>query len=180
MKIKEVYEVESGTRKRWYNYYQCDGCGVRYRKQKRLADGAKQEHYCSSKCFFAKVDPNSSRVVVTCAHCNVEFPKLISKLSGSKSGKYFCSREHKDLAQAYLKDIQPDHYNTGTGEYTYREKALKAYPNVCISCGYSNISALEVHHIDKNRQNNDLSNLEILCANCHTLEHKGLRTGVQR
>ena len=34
---------------------------------------------------------------------------------------------------------------------------------------------LELHHIDGNRFNNDLNNLQILCANCHSLtpNHSG-------
>ncbi len=30
---------------------------------------------------------------------------------------------------------------------------------------------LELHHVDGNRSNNDLSNLRILCPNCHSLTH---------
>lgn len=180
MKIKESYEIEYGTRKRWFNYYTCDCCEKEYRKQKRLAEGAKMEHFCSKECYWDFVNPNNARIEVTCAHCGINFMKLKSKLSGSKSGLYFCCREHKDLAQTYLKEIQPGHYGVGTGEYSYRDKALRQLENKCNECGYDNVNALEVHHKDKDRSNNDISNLEILCANCHTLEHKGLRTGVQR
>ena len=31
---------------------------------------------------------------------------------------------------------------------------------------------LIVHHKDRDRNNSDISNLEILCANCHMKEHK--------
>lgn len=31
---------------------------------------------------------------------------------------------------------------------------------------------IELHHIDGNHSNNNLSNLNILCSNCHSLEHK--------
>ena len=42
----------------------------------------------------------------------------------------------------------------------------------CQRCGYSeSIEILGVHHIDRNRKNNKLNNLEILCPNCHSLEH---------
>ncbi|WP_218813445.1 HNH endonuclease [Rickettsiella endosymbiont of Dermanyssus gallinae] len=42
----------------------------------------------------------------------------------------------------------------------------------CNRCAY-NIEprTLGVHHKDKNRNNNDISNLEVLCPNCHSLEH---------
>lgn len=39
-------------------------------------------------------------------------------------------------------------------------------------CGYKeHVGVLEVHHIDKNTQNNILSNLMVLCANCHKMTH---------
>lgn len=169
MKIKEVYEIEYGSHKRWYNYYTCDNCGTEYSKQKRLAENAPQEHFCSRECYYIFVNPKD-RVTLTCAHCSCTFTRPKSKLKNSKSGLYFCSREHKDLAQSYIKAIQPSHY--GNGEYNYRNKALRELNNACARCGYSNVLALEVHHKDRDRSNNHISNLEILCANCHTLEHK--------
>ena len=30
-----------------------------------------------------------------------------------------------------------------------------------------------LHHKDRDRHNNDISNLEILCSNCHAIEHWG-------
>lgn len=41
----------------------------------------------------------------------------------------------------------------------------------CAKCGYTDIQALQVHHIDRNRKNNNLDNLQVLCCNCHRLEH---------
>ena len=29
---------------------------------------------------------------------------------------------------------------------------------------------LELHHIDNNHNNNELSNLEVLCPNCHAMK----------
>lgn len=64
------------------------------------------------------------------------------------------------------------YFRTRDGATTYRERALKHYGCICSSCGFSNVLALEVHHIDKNRDNNSIENLKVLCANCHTLTHK--------
>jgi 5-methylcytosine-specific restriction endonuclease McrA len=36
---------------------------------------------------------------------------------------------------------------------------------VCVSCGST--ERLEIHHIDRNRNNNDAENLQILCHSCH-------------
>ncbi len=44
--------------------------------------------------------------------------------------------------------------------------------NKCEKCGISNWNnnpiSLELHHIDDNHHNNDFSNLQILCPNCHS------------
>lgn len=45
--------------------------------------------------------------------------------------------------------------------------------NICENCGLDtywngNPINLELHHIDGNRKNNELSNLQLLCPNCHS------------
>ena len=42
----------------------------------------------------------------------------------------------------------------------------------CEECNFDNPLALEVHHKDRNRKNNNLDNLQLLCCNCHTIKHK--------
>lgn len=54
----------------------------------------------------------------------------------------------------------------------YRDIAYKVYGKICSKCGYDNALALEVHHKDRNRENNSIDNLEVLCCNCHAIEHK--------
>ena len=166
MFLYEKLEKDTEGRNRVFNYYSCNNCRNEYKKQKRLAEGAAQEHYCSQKCYR----DSTTRIKVTCAHCGTIFTKQPSKMN-TKSGLHFCSREHKDLAQKYIKEIQPAHYGTTTKNY--RDKALNHYGCRCSKCGFTNVAALEVHHIDRNRDNNDISNLVVLCANCHRIEHRG-------
>lgn len=51
----------------------------------------------------------------------------------------------------------------GIGTYTRVKKSQ------CELCGSTKY--LVVHHIDKDRYNNDLSNLQTLCRKCHTTKH---------
>lgn len=45
----------------------------------------------------------------------------------------------------------------------------------CARCGYCEFkSSLHVHHPDKNRDNNDPSNLIVLCSNCHQGLHHNI------
>lgn len=114
---------------------------------------------------------NQNRTTVKCAYCNKEFIKKNSSLKNSKSGLFFCCREHKDLAQKInagesFKSIRPTHYKNGIG--TYRENAFFEYPHQCAVCSWKeDEDVLEVHHIDENRENNNISNLIILCPICH-------------
>lgn len=41
----------------------------------------------------------------------------------------------------------------------------------CEKCMYNKAEILQIHHKDRNRKNNDLSNLELICPNCHYEEH---------
>jgi 5-methylcytosine-specific restriction endonuclease McrA len=41
----------------------------------------------------------------------------------------------------------------------------------CERCGFTGL-ALHIHHKDRNHKNNNLDNLEVLCANCHHIEHR--------
>jgi len=41
----------------------------------------------------------------------------------------------------------------------------------CKLCG--NKKDLQIHHIDENRKNNQISNLLILCRSCHSKQHRG-------
>ena len=62
-------------------------------------------------------------------------------------------------------------------ERTYRERALKLFPEVCARCGREfagkKLRELTVHHRDHNHDNNppDGSNWELLCIYCHDNEH---------
>ncbi len=53
----------------------------------------------------------------------------------------------------------------------YRKLAYKKYGYICSNCGIKDKRALMVHHKDKNRQNNKIENLIVLCYNCHVIEH---------
>jgi 5-methylcytosine-specific restriction endonuclease McrA len=127
------------------------------------------------KCYEEKLEKEKQekRTEVTCAYCGKKFLKLNSRLQNSKSGLYFCCREHKDLGQRIennLTEIWPEHYGVKhfVGSTIYRTLAFRNYKHECAICGYNEDERmLEVHHIDSNRQNNELKNLIILCPMCH-------------
>ena len=59
---------------------------------------------------------------------------------------------------------------------TYRRRALQEYGAFCNRCGYADeLSMLDCHHINSDRKNNALENLEILCLWCHGLETRKVK-----
>ncbi len=153
----------------------------KYRKHKRSPN---EGCFCSSKCAanYGRIKPKLPNVV--CAFCEKAFYKTTSNQSYSKSGLYFCCRAHKDAAQRIggIPEIMPPHYGTGTGENTYRNILLRENPELkCRNCSYDAVpEVLQVHHKDCNHQNNDISNLILLCPTCHQVEHFKTRTGYWR
>jgi hypothetical protein len=141
--------------------------------------------YCTKKCTgeaikkqriakFALINtPN-----VECAYCKEMFYLSESKKKNSRSGLFFCCREHKDIAQRIggIKEIQPPHY-TNAGR-VYRDIAFRNKQKICERCDYSKIpEVLVVHHKDRNRENNNIENLEVLCPTCHSEEHFNNKDG---
>ena len=118
-----------------------------------------------------------------CEYCGKTFYRNKSKKSLSKSGIYFCCRNHKDLGQrieANIKDIQPSHYGKSdpSNSNRYRKLAFRYLELKCNKCGYDKYpNILEVHHKDLNRNNESISNLEILCSRCHDEFHYLTKTG---
>ena len=91
---------------------------------------------------------------IKCKFCESEFYPV----SKNQQGK-FCSRLCNGM------------YKIATGELNYVNKAFIYYENKCNRCGIDDDKVLCVHHIDHNRKNNDIKNLEIVCANCHHMHH---------
>lgn len=138
---------------------------------------------CSADCFMrgaadirsscpecTKEKRLNSRLLLICDYCGKQFSRSPSKIQNSKSGLQFCCRECKDAAQRLENNFQalwPSHYGNGK-QIHYRARAFQEYEHKCTNCGWNeDADILEVHHIDENRENNDLKNLMILCPICH-------------
>lgn len=111
--------------------------------------------YCSESCK-EKSRPDGQKKDFVCQFCGKPF-----KRRAFNNACMFCSRQCSGL------------WSTATGKQSYFYKAFLGLPHKCNRCGIDDFSVLIVHHKDRNRNNNDLSNLEILCANCHYRIHFG-------
>lgn len=124
--------------------------------------------YCSVICR------NESQRIgqnVNCSFCAKKIYKSPHSLLHSKSKLYFCDK-HCQTRWRNREYVEEKSINWKNGIRTYRNilKRNKKTPK-CLNCGISNEILLVVHHLDKNRQNNKVSNLIWLCHNCHYQVH---------
>lgn len=118
-------------------------------------------------CYDCKSRPRP------CEQCGVVFsPNPEAKVNARwcsvkcrQKAKHIRSYEKKGYDQ---KGENNNAYKNGIG--TYSEKGFEELGRMCNRCGSE--ENLCVHHKDENRQNNELTNLEVLCRSCHAKEHQ--------
>lgn len=127
----------------------CNECNYEHRIS---PDTILYKHNKLKPCF------NCANPVVICDYCGIEFRKRKSEIE--KTSKSYCSIKCRNKA---LNDVR----RTPTIN-NYRTLALANYEHKCAVCGWDeDVDILEVHHIDEDREHNELSNLMILCPICH-------------
>ena len=134
--------------------------------------------FCCRKCRTNYRSPDTW-TKVTCAKCNKEFLKENNRLT-SKTGLYFCTRECKDLAQRYSSIPEMyKHYGEKRTGLGIREVIDRfGFKQECVGCQENRLYLLCIHHIDSDRTNNEISNFEIVCYNCHALRHMELKNNI--
>ncbi len=124
--------------------------------------------YCSIQC---RNRSQMRGLYVICGNCGKSTYKSPKSLLHSKSKNYFCDKKCQASwrNKQYLGEKSKNWIN---GIRTYRNILRRSNaPEVCCLCGNSLKILLVAHHIDKNRENNDVTNLVWLCHNCHYLVH---------
>ena len=72
-----------------------------------------------------------------------------------------------------MKEKRKKQRGINLGEKDYRKTAFENYERECEICNYKeHTEILVIHHADEDRNNNNHSNLQVLCPNCHELIHK--------
>lgn len=132
-------------------------CEVCAKEFDHISSRCNKAKYCSRQCYH-KAQRLKGTVEYTCKHCSMKF------LGAPSHKRVYCSRACVSKSE---KSIWKANYTT-VRKNMKRRKLLTE----CQRCGYSkNLNILGVHHRDRDRNNNELSNLEVLCANCHSEEH---------
>ena len=129
--------------------------------------------YCSSKCA-QRFSQAKMTVRLDCAYCGKPFMRNAGDAAKTKYKKrIYCDREC--MWADKIRQAPRSKKWGAVSKWFRRFNRMKC----CSRCGYDEETGiLIIHHKDRNRDNNELDNLEVLCPNCHSLEHlKENKTG---
>ncbi len=132
--------------------------------------------YCSKTCQYSGQRTGKE---FSCFVCKKNIYRMLKDIKNSKSGKYFCSKSCQTTwRNSFFSGDKHKNWNGGTASYKGILTKSGAV-QICAKCQNEDKRILAVHHKDKNRKNNAVSNLIWLCHNCHYLihHHKDESTG---
>lgn len=125
--------------------------------------------YCSKTC--QNISQRKGKEF-PCNYCGKSIIRRPADIRKSKSGYFYCSGSCSIAWKNSQLKSGENHYLWNGGKATYRGRLLRKGGKIkCNRCGIIDVRILDAHHIDSNRNNNSVENLEWLCKNCHFLEH---------
>jgi len=115
--------------------------------------------FCSILCYG-----KFQRIEKPCIVCGKPILAGLNKITCSRS----CSNKHR-VGIKYKLSLPRKNKVINERQQKLRLISLKG--SKCERCSYARTEILQVHHKDKDRNNNELGNLELICPNCHYEEH---------
>lgn len=141
----------------------CSRCNEPFRRH----NGHVTQKFCSHACRFPK--PARRR----CMHCTEWF-----RPRRANPNQECCSRECSRRRWSQQRKLTNRNSGIWCNEREAKAELLKQQKGACKSCGWNRTpEVLELHHKDRNRKNKRLSNLELICPNCHAEDHFRDKTG---
>lgn len=137
---------------------QCTTCHTPiYRRPIQISSGSV---FCSLKCCGV-----SQRTERTCTMCEKKFV----------GAKRTCSRACANKRRSGMKYTGENKFNNARLGTLLKERLALKRGGICERCREKNYAILQVHHkIERHRGGTDaMSNLELLCPNCHATHHLG-------
>jgi len=148
--VTETYKRKPNTK--------CVVCDTLVYRRPSLLHKALGKAFCGSDCYGIYC-----RKEIPCTVCGKPILAGLNKKTCSRS----CSNTNR-VGTKYtgrpLKDKVKD-------QRSLKIKLLKERGKICECCGYDKYKILQIHHKDRNRNNNTMDNLELICPNCHYEKH---------
>lgn len=114
--------------------------------------------FCSSECYGV-----ANRKESPCVVCGA--PILAS--TNAKTCGRACANKNR-VGIRYKIGSPKDKVKD---ERSIKLRLMASRAQKCERCEYDRKEILNVHHKDRDHDNNDIGNLELLCPNCHAEEH---------
>ncbi|MEX2029204.1 MAG: HNH endonuclease [Candidatus Paceibacterota bacterium] len=114
--------------------------------------------FCTLECYGI-----SQRKEIPCAICKKPILAGLNKKT--------CSRSCANVQRTGIKYHLGSPRDKVKSQQALKIRLLKERGKKCERCDYDKYEILQVHHKDKNRNNNNLENLALICPNCHYEEH---------
>ena len=162
------FSLKSVRTNKWYNGLvpeykrnpntQCVQCANRIYRRPGELQRSRGRAFCSQFCYGI-----SQRKETPCVVCSA--PILAS------ANKKTCSRTCANKNRTGLKYHRGNPKSKVVYQRGLKIRLLNLRGHRCERCDYDKIEILQVHYKDRNRQHNELSNLELICPNCHAEEH---------
>jgi predicted nucleic acid-binding Zn ribbon protein len=128
-----------------------------YRRPSEITEN-KSRVFCSAKCYGI-----SCRKETFCVICGKSILAGLNKKTCSR----LCANKNRVGVQ--YKSNQPR--NKVVTLRRLKISLLESRGQKCERCSYNKSKILQVHHKNRDRRNNNLENLELICPNCHYEEH---------
>lgn len=163
---------------------QCENCQEVFNKHNSQIKKTKI-HFCSKRCYGDYKKTGQSRTCICCENlfykANNEFKKLHKRFCSNLCNKVYTylrnnkiDIDKKSIADATILLTE----QLKISFHSYRRRAIEQYGLKCNNKNcpieFSNIKLdecqYEVDHIDSDRNNNYIENLQVLCAYCHAMK----------
>ena len=104
--------------------------------------------------------------------CRKEGPCVVcGKMILAGLNKRTCSRGCANTHRAGIKYKIGRPRDKVRSQQALKTRLLEDRGKSCERCNYGKYQILQVHHKNRDRKNNGLKNLELVCPNCHAEEH---------
>lgn len=134
----------------------CDRCKTSiYRRPCEIRAG---RVFCSQKCYGI-----SNRKEAPCIVCGKPILAQFHKKT--------CSRSCANINRAGTNYHRGSPRDKVKSQRALKARLLQKRGPVCERCGFTEQRILQVHHKNRIRADNRLENLELICPNCHCMEH---------
>lgn len=114
--------------------------------------------FCSASCYGLHC-----RKEIPCSNCG----KLILSGLNKKTCSRICANQQRTGSRYKVNRLK----DKATTLRRLKIKLFNERGEKCERCNYKKREVLQVHHKNKNHTDNRISNLELICPNCHYEEH---------